>query len=510
MGWLGNAWDRVSGAVVSVVSAPFKAETYEAIGNAASTAVSAVGSAAAWTYDNALKPAGNVIGTTVSAIWDEDSRQKVGNAVSTAANAVGDYAKFVWENPALAGRQAVQGLSNSVTGLTAFVGDAVWWVGESTLKAGYNTVVGAINLGANDGERIVDYAGFSKFSRIGDWMEEHTGSWAGYTRAQLDEMVRAGTITEREASYAAGTKYGFQAVGEVASFVVITAATAGAGGAALAAARGSSVGLRVAQAGHTLAETGRLGRIAAQPLLWMGENVAATRGAANLQRLASAAETAPEIRSFGWLRNNLGPLRAYDPAQTTHAFANNPLARYAVSSGNESLGYGLRWSENTWRFFNPIEANGNLFSRHWRRAVVPWTIEAGGAALSYTSNQARESRAAETVGVVDQAGDTVGDRQAEEFRRRLGLPPSAPPGGDPNAVPAAPPTGVPPAVPPAQETVPQPLRGGFQDNAQPLEGITHTFTINNGLVQPTTLDPLAPNGTDTTRAPVTPGLRGNR
>lgn len=497
MGWLGNAWDRVSGAVVSVATAPFKAETYQAIGNGLSTAADAVGKAATWTYDNALKPAGNVIGTTVSAIWDEESRQKVGNALSTAGTAVADYTSWAVTHPGMFFRQAGQGLSNSVVGLGALAADAVRWAGDGIAWAGYNTVAGAINLGADDGHNIVDYYRMTKFSYLQDMAENSVlYNYVGYTREQLDDMVRRGEITERDASYAAGTKYATQAVGEIGSIVLVGAFTAGAGGIALGAARGGALGVRAVRVAEVISQTGRLGEIAAKPLYWFGRNPTL----AYMERAALTAAEAPKPGVLGPVLR--GPFRVFDPQQTEHAFA-SWFGRTSLVQNHPTLASGLRAAEGGFKWLNPLQANG--------RSVVAWSIEGGGAAMSYTVNSARENAAASgaqfATEVETQNNSVEAQRQRYyEMLREYGRDPATSPtyeqAVEMGLVPApegsaTPPAGAPVTPPPASPEgvapAPQPLRQDFQDNAHRDEGITHIFTIEGfeGLKRPTQLDPLS-------------------
>lgn len=478
--WIGRAASTVGSGISKAASATWDGTKAVFDGRA----VNAVVDGAKWVNDKAIKPAAGWVAENAPKLAEWDTYKKAGIGV-------GNYVAFVATNPVLAGRQAVQGLSNSVTGLAGFVADVGIYAVEGTGKLIYNAGAGVVNLGAKEGERYIDYAGMSKFAKAQDFLEEHTGHWAGFTKAELDKMVQEGKITQQEATFAAGTKYGFQAVGEVASFVAISAVTAGAGGAAMAAARGGSIGLRVAEAGTALARTGRLGEIAAKPLLWAGKDVATLRGLPYLEQAAALAKTAPEVGIAGKVFR--GPLRIFDPSQTSHVFAN-------MASGYSSgtVGYGFRAAEGAFKFFNPIQANG--------RSVIAWSIEGGGATFSFVGNNAKETVELENMRALDKADQDNAQRMADEMRQRLGLPPQgnstigimewAIEGGKDGG------------------STDQPIgnvRGEFQDNAQKDTGITHVFKINNGLAQPTDFDPIRAQREEAQRniTPTGPGMGVN-
>ena len=508
--WLGRAASNVGSAVGSAVSAVADG----AVALVDGRAVDAVVDGAKWVNEKAIQPAASWVGENAPKLLEGETWKKAGQGVL-------DYGKFVIDNPLLAGRQAVQGLSNSVTGLVGFAGDVVIYAGEGIGKGVYNLAAGAVNLGAKDGERYIDYAGMSNFSKLRALAEEYTGDWAGFTRAELDQMVRDGKITEQEANFAAGTKYGFQAVGEVATFVAISAVTAGAGGAALAAARGGAVGMRVAQAGNVIARTGRLGEVVAKPLLWFGNDVKLLRGVPYLEQAASLAAKEAPARSL--LSRTLlpGPMRVYQPSQTSHAFAS-----WFGGTSNPTLGYGLRAAEGTFKFLNPLEANGSLFLRNASGALRPnlsgitaWSIEGGGAALSYTMNHAKEYGELEALRANEEGEARSVRDQANDMRRRLGLPvlgddvilsdevgaPQTNGGGSPVEI--VPQTNG--EVDPGADGRPENIRGNFEGNARRDSTVTHKFKINNGLVQPTDLD-LTGSGGDSSERNLDPGEPGTR
>lgn len=482
--WLGRAASNVGSGIASAASAVADS----AVALVDGRAVNGVVDAAKWVNDNAIQPAAGWVGENAPKLLEGETWRAAGQGIV-------DYGKFVVENPVLAARQAGQGLSNSVTGLVGFVADVGIYAVEGTGKLIYNAGAGVVNLGARDGERIVDYAGMSDFSKVQSFMEEHTGTWLGYDRVQLDQMVRDGRITEQEASFAAGTKYGFQAVGEVATFVAVSAATAGAGGAALAAARGSAVGVRVAAAGNALARTGHLGEVVARPLLWAGKDVSLIRGVPYLERAAALAETAAPTRGLASRVLLPGPMRVFQPSQTSHAFA----SWFGSHTTSGTLGYGLRAAEGTFKFFNPLQANG--------RSIFAWGIEGGGATLSWVANSARESAELEGERNTDQQFDALdaanAEEQAVEMLRRYGLGPD----GQPLQPPAE--GGETPPLAPEEQPI-ENITPGFQDSARRDPGITHDFKINNGLVQPTELDPLGGqrNPDDRSPAPTGPAVGG--
>ncbi len=459
--------DWCSNAASNVVSGVSSAASWvgdKAVAVVDGRAVNAVVDAASWVNDKAIQPAASWVGENAPKLLEGETWRAAGQGIA-------DYGSFVWNNPALAGRQAVQGLSNSVTGLTGFVADVTIYAVEGTGKLIYNAGAGVVNLGAAPGERIVDYAGMSDFSKVQAFMEEHTGSWAGLSRAELDQMVRDGRITEQEASFAAGTKYGFQAVGEVASFVAVSALTAGVGGAAMAGARGSAIGIRAAQAGNALANTGRIGEVVARPLLWLGKDVSLIRGAPYLERAAALAETAAPARGLASQIFLPGPMRVFQPSQTSHAFTS-----WLGGVTNNTAGYGLRAAEGTFKFFNPLQANG--------RSVIAWSIEGGGATMSWVANSGKETAELEMIRALDSADQNSAQQQADEMRRRYGLPVPGEQGATPGPAPVTTPDST------GTDTVPQNISPTFQDVAPRDPGITHDFKINNGLVQPTELDPL--------------------
>ncbi|MBK9584359.1 MAG: hypothetical protein KA099_08685 [Alphaproteobacteria bacterium] len=497
MGWLGNAWDKVSGAVVSVASAAVSSETYV-------KAWDGVKSGANWVNEKAIQPAAKWVGDNAPKLLEAQTWKNAGSAVV-------DYGKFVVNNPLLAARQAGQGLSNSVTGLGALVVDIGRWGVEGTYHLAHNTFVGAVNLGADKDKNILEYRKMSDFNVVQKWVEDKTGHYLGYTREELNQMVRDGKITERDASYAAGTKYGFQAIGEVGSIVLVSALTAGAGGVALGSLRGGALGVRAVAVGEALAETGRLGQIAAKPLYWFGRNPTVSY----LERAATLAAEAPKPGVVGTVMR--GPLRVFDPAQTEHAFASwmgsKPLFQNHITLAN-----GLRAAEGGFKWTNPLQANG--------RSVVAWSIEGAGATMSYTVNSAKENEqvrkadAARTYasGVVEQENsDEANRKRYYDSLRERGIDPSmAPTYEQAMSGQFSVQTGPPAAPSPSDSATQQPLRQEFQSNAPKDEGITHVFTIEGfeGLKQPTQLDPLSQQGTPAQPrqpAPVTPGMgNGNR
>ncbi len=525
MGWLGNAWDKVSGAVVSLG----KAETWQAVGNgissAASTVAGGVSKAASWTHENVLKPTGHAIAVTARAATGDAEAQRefgkamdaTGKALVSAGNAVVDYTKWAATNPGMFLRQAGQGLSNSVVGLGALVADAGRWAGEGVYALGHNTFAGVVNLGADKDKTIIDYYKMSKFSYLQDMAENSIlYNYMGNTREELNEMVRKGQITERDASFAAGTKYATQAIGEVGSIVLVGAVTAGAGGVALGAARGGALGVRAVRVADAISKAGRLGEIAAKPLYWMGRNPTL----AYLERAAVTAAEAPKPGPVGFVMR--GPLRAFDPAQTEHAFAS--LASRPLFQNHVTLANGLRAAEGGFKWLNPLQANG--------RSVVAWSIEGGGAALSYTVNSAKENAAAAQAQFAVDVGTQNNSVEANRQRyldslREYGIDPATAPtyeqaverGLFPAPTQTSPPQpGTAAPTPPAEGTAtppatPQPLRPDFQSNALKDEGITHVFTIEGfeGLKQPSPIDPLARDGAATARPQVAPGMgNGNR
>ena len=203
-------------------------------------------------------------------------------------------------------------------------------------------------------------------------------------------------------------------------------------------------------------------------------------------------------------------MRVYQPSQTSHAFAS-----WFGGTSNPTLGYGLRAAEGTFKFLNPLEANGSLFLRNASGALRPnlggitaWSLEGGGAALSYTMNHAKEYGELETLRANEQGEAQAVRNQADEMRRRLGLPVA----GDAETVPqtnggGSPVEIVPPTngeVDPGADGRPENIRGNFEGNARRDSTVTHKFKINNGLVQPTDLD-LTGSGGDSTERNLGPG-----
>ncbi|MCB1839346.1 MAG: hypothetical protein H6858_01655 [Rhodospirillales bacterium] len=511
MGWLSNAWDKVSGAGAAL----FKAETWEAVGSGISSAASAVGSGIStglsWTNDHVIQPTGHAIAVTARAIGGDAEAQHefgqamdaTGHAIAGAVKGTGNYLAFVATHPVLATRQAGQGLLNSVTGITSMAVDAVIYAGEGIGKGVYNLGAAAVNLGADPGEHIVDYVGMSSFSKLQSLAEEYTGNLIGLSRDELNQMVERGELTEQQASFAAGTKYGFQAVGEVASFVAVSALTAGAGGAAMAAARGGALGVRALEVGEAIARTGRIGRIVARPLLAIGSDIGATRTALYMERAAALAESTPES---SWLarvfaRGPLRPLRVFDPKQTEQVFAR--IGQRGFFESGPIRQAGLRAAEGGFKWTNPFQVNG--------RSPLLWGIEGGGMTMSYVSNSGRENLEA-TIGTQQrQATREAGEREAEDMLRQYGYGPEEGSGSDTEHHDDS----VSPESGGSQdrhdeETPGQPLRQGFQDHADRDTGITHVFTIEGfeGLKQPTELDPLGRDegtGDGRTYTPAGPG-----
>ncbi len=244
------------------------------LGRAASRVGDGLSSAGSWLAD-APGAVWDSVGSAASAVSDAvvSTTEKLSKAETweNAGKAVVNYGKFVVDNPGLALKQAGQGLSDSVTGLTGLAVDAVVYIPELAVKGTYNLAAGAVNLGAKDGENIVDYAEFSKFSWSQEWLKENTSDWLGYTREQLEEMAANGEISQQDVTYASVTSHATRAVGEVASFIAVSAATAGVGGAALASLRGGNLAVR---AGTALSEGGTLSRVAAKPVIWLSRDVA--------------------------------------------------------------------------------------------------------------------------------------------------------------------------------------------------------------------------------------------
>ncbi len=400
MGWslsraLGNAWDGVK------------------------SAGSAIGSAASATWDTVTdgenwKAAGSAIASGATTAWNEVTDGENWKAIG---NGIVEYGEFVISEPGLAARQLGQGLSDSVVSIGGLAVDAVWYTADNLVVKGIgNAARGVYNLGAEEEDRV-EYASLDKFFRASDYFEEHTNDWLGYTREQLEEMVENGELDEKFFNDALYTKYAGQAVGEVATFVAVGAATAGTGAAALAMVRGSSLAART---GMALEKVGVVGRIASKPFRWLGTDVAATRGMPYIQRGLSGVDdvvsTARQTGTIGFAQRGLmratvtPPRLLAEGMNLTGRMANTFLPSRLVNSGfarhiTGSLGEGLRFSESTARFFAPWDPRFG--------GKIAIAMEGGGMMLAGYGAYAKELRRSEE-GKLEEGIQEVGETMKTE------------------------------------------------------------------------------------------------
>ncbi len=201
----------------------------------------------------------------------------------------GNYAEFWYDDPARAAALLGQGLTDSVTSTVGMVGDIVY-------GAGHAAVAGVANLGLEGEDRwsyvVRDEEGNANFFRMSNGLKDMT-QWADEPqqfidfpvddpdhfifdansdtfnpeseyydadaaslyelnsetnryelRADVDpsliELLRAAEIRNPNIKYERTTVAVGQAVGEVGAFIAVSIPTGGAGGAALAAARGTA------------------------------------------------------------------------------------------------------------------------------------------------------------------------------------------------------------------------------------------------------------------------------
>ena len=207
MSFLSDAWNwtkTAAGNVVSgagtVLSAPFKASTYQAIGKG-------IG----WTVDMAgkgLSAAGRGIK------WAADNPEKIWTATK-------NFAEYAWNNKWQATKEAFQGLSNAVVGTVGMVCDAA--VGGARMVA---------NLGLDEKNQ------FKKREKyLAETWKEHCGE---YIAGKIDP-------NDPNATYRRVIRYGYQGIGDVAVFIGVSAVTGGTGGALMTGARGAVQTIRGAR-----------------------------------------------------------------------------------------------------------------------------------------------------------------------------------------------------------------------------------------------------------------------
>lgn len=238
MSWLSDAWDTATSAVGTAAS-------YTAV--YAGSAVAVVGGAALDVIDGAVELAGDVTGNET---WDIYEGSASGAALDFVIDGgANNLATYIVENPGDAGGAALKGLQHGVgsvvgsvagiaTGAVGLVADAgnlaVWGTGKAFGQDdwGYE---GSAALSFFTGTHSTISGGIIDGT---DWAAEAAGF----------EVLDYDTMTEEQRMIFAASK----GVTEVAADVVLIAATAGTGAAAVAAIRaGGSIGVRGAQALNT-------------------------------------------------------------------------------------------------------------------------------------------------------------------------------------------------------------------------------------------------------------------
>ncbi|MDP7141810.1 MAG: hypothetical protein QF692_08280 [Alphaproteobacteria bacterium] len=166
--------------------------------------------------------------------WLSDTASSVASSVShavthpretfeAASDAVSGFASYAVENPGRMLQVAGQGVVNGVTGTVGAVGDLGLMAYNHGIRHGVNLVPG-VDLDKTDFSCTESLSGLGQF-------------------------------TEPRNDYERAMMYGTQGVFEVGTFIAVSAATAGAGGAALAAVRGGSI---AARAGTAAVNTARI------------------------------------------------------------------------------------------------------------------------------------------------------------------------------------------------------------------------------------------------------------
>ena len=449
--WCSRAGGRIYDAAGSAVSAV--GSGLEAVGNGVVATAKGAGTlvSAAWdeesraevaaayktVKENVIDPVGGALGTAYDAVTDGENWKAIGNGIV-------EYGEFVITEPGLAARQLGQGLSDSVVSMGGLAVDAVWYTADNLIYKGViqNGSRALYNLGAAE-EDMAEYKSMDKFFRATEFFEEHTNDWLGYTREQLEEMVEKGELDERFLNDALYTKYAGQAVGEVATFIAVGAATAGTGAAALAMARGSALATRT---GLAVANLGRVGEVVAKPLLWAGKNVAATRGLPYLQRGLSGVDDVARLgraegmlgmAQRGLIRGTVATPRLIGSGvNLTGSVANRFLPGFVANSRfaghlKGSIGYGLEVAENTARWFAPWDP------RFGGKLAI--AMETGGAGLSFYGAYAKELRRAEEGAQADALRDSTvqeaDERSADAIREALRQQDAEGGGGDSEPVP---------------------------------------------------------------------------
>lgn len=261
MGWsVSKALDNLGKAITSIPD-----NVASTVKSATESVTSGVGSAASWVADKAPVAGGYVaegfahVGSVILAgpaaladkagYGDNSVVQGILKRNATVVGGVLDFSNYVAENPKRAGALALQGTINGVTSTVGFVGDAVkdiaigvtWdWTTRNVVNLASKTVTGAINLGRDDNDKLKAFhadlvidsfeSAFSlseKANELGQ-IRKYAPSWTSF---------RAIDPADPNANYERTLLYGTQAIIEVPAFMLATAATGGAGGAAWASLR---------------------------------------------------------------------------------------------------------------------------------------------------------------------------------------------------------------------------------------------------------------------------------
>lgn len=260
---IGKAVDAVGDAVSSAASATVNAITHpidtakavggavadgaKAVSNGIGTALSAAESAREWAVEKTANSMGHVIngvtyavnnpGEVAGAAWD---------GIKTAAVETKNFSVYAAQNPGRAGTMLLQGATDAVASTVGMVGDVVVLgcnyvvrplvnFHASVYTTAANGVLGFVGLdGSVEGDKSFK---FSDEPLLGRW----DANCSGYLIKKGEQMWQAaGLETEPRNGYEKIMRNGTRAVGEIGAFVAVTVATAGTGGAAMAAARGGA------------------------------------------------------------------------------------------------------------------------------------------------------------------------------------------------------------------------------------------------------------------------------
>lgn len=242
---INRAVESVSSAVSSTVHAvTHPAETIQAVGNAIDSAIDSAVEAGS----NAIDAVGGALesaGEGIQYAWEHKGEiaQSIGEGLATAGNAVGEFTYRMATDPGRTLALAGQGLTNAVIATGGSIVDLAGMAGGAIIKTAwdYNPATLLVNGAANfvGLDSPIGSIGFE----YGDLLDINVTDWA----------IEHTQFIEPKDDYERAMLYGTQAIGEIGSFIALTAVTGGA----YAGLRGAAGAARTARIATAAMEWGR-------------------------------------------------------------------------------------------------------------------------------------------------------------------------------------------------------------------------------------------------------------